>query len=139
MSHFNHLVIALPIENVGIIAKQAGLTPPSKVEFDEVEEPGTPTGDLFAALEKAIAERTGLTATVFTNYEYDEDNALYGVELHSTYTDKGIAEAQRATALFGGYVISTPLWARAQAIKSQLVKAFGGFAAADLMVIEQHW
>ena len=138
MSQFNHLVLALPIEKLGILAQQAGVTAPATINPDDINVEGTPTGQLLEAIAARVRTDTGLDVEPFTNSEW-EDGALFGLELHSTYTDEGIAEATRAATVMNGYSITPELWARAGALKAALTKSLAGFGEAQLAVIAQHW
>lgn len=163
MGYFPHLVIGIPFSRVEALAQSLGVPWPYGTDPDAyqvaAERAATSGDDRFFAAPEPLAEAIAkfalppeVTAGIYTNmpesrgeaHLFDDESwypGLYGFDLYSSYTNKGIPEARAAGIGDGvqGYRMTPELIARGNAIRDAIAADIPLFAEATLAVFYVHW
>lgn len=161
MGYYPHLVLGIPFERIEALATSLGVPWPHGTDADAYTRAASQAGSsgdrafyaVTEALNNAVAAHnlpTEVTDGIYSHASgegrpgiFDDESwypGLYGFDLHSSYTGRGIAEAQ-AACIGGsqGYRMTPELLARVDVIRAQIAAEIPIFAEATPSVFYVHW
>jgi hypothetical protein len=162
MGYYPHVVIGIPFERVEALAQSLGVAWPYGTDPDEYaklsEQAGIGRDYDFRNAEESLGEAIAayklpseVTDDIYehnhgggTAHIFDDEGfypGLFGFDLYSSYTNKGLPEAAAAGIGGGvqGFRMTPELIARGETIRAALAAEIPLFAEATLGVFYVHW